>query len=244
MQYQTNFETGFLKAKADYSAKQHYLMKADTVAKTAILAGAGEACIGVLLNEPVLGAPAKIMHSGVCIVQCGATVAAGDALMSDAAGKAIPHTGTNKSMGVALEAGASGATFLALITCANVLGASVNYGHWSFFFDMADIADGDLVSIFVPAFAGTITKIWWIQGDPVTTASKGSTINVEIGTTNLTGGVLTLTSAACTPLGKMIAATAVTANNVFNNTDTISVEASSTTTFIEGEGTLVIQYSC
>ena len=103
---------------------------------------------------------------------------------------------------------------------------------------MSTIADGDLVTTITPGFAGKIKKVYWVQDAPVTTAAKASTLNLEIGTTNLTGGAVSLTSAACTPKGKVIAGTAVTAANVFKADDTISVEAASTTAFIEGSGSL------
>ena len=41
-------------------------------------------------------------------------------------------------------------------------------------------------------------------------------------------------------LGKVIAGTDITANNAFDDTDTISVEAASVTAFAEGEGALLI----
>jgi len=106
--------------------------------------------------------------------------------------------------------------------------------------DMVQFADGDIVTAFVPGFAGKILKAFWIQEDPVTTGAKLSTLNLEIGSTNVTGGVISLTSAACTPLGKYIAGTEITADNVFAADDTISVEASSTTAFVEGSGTIIL----
>lgn len=105
----------------------------------------------------------------------------------------------------------------------------------------AKIADGDLVTTFTPGYAFKILAFDYITGDPVTTASKASTINLEIGTTNVTGGVISLTSAGMTPLGAVVAGTAITANNTGTATDTISIEASSTTTFVEGDGMFVIR---
>lgn len=116
------------------------------------------------------------------------------------------------------------------------------HGSWSFPMLMTDIADGDLVTTFTPGFPGVITKTYWVQNYAVTTADKLSTLNLEIGTTNLTGGAVSLTSAACTPVGKVIAGTAVTAGNRFDADDTISVEAASTTAFIEGDGALIVEY--
>lgn len=105
----------------------------------------------------------------------------------------------------------------------------------------AKIADGDIVTTFTPGFDGRIVGANYVAHDPVTTGSKASTLNFEIGTTNLTGGTVSLASANMTPIGKIIASAAITAGAGFKATDTISVEAASTTTFIEGTGVLVIK---
>ncbi len=104
----------------------------------------------------------------------------------------------------------------------------------------ANIADGYIATAIPLDFKGRVLKWEYVVTDAVTTASKLSTLNLEIGTTNLTGGAIALTSAGMTPLGKVIAGAAITGNNGFNAGSTLSVKASSTTTFIEGEGVLVI----
>lgn len=104
----------------------------------------------------------------------------------------------------------------------------------------ASIADGDIVTTYTPGYKFKIVKFDYITGTPVTTAAKLSTLNIEIGTTNVTGGAISLTSAACTPLGAVVAGSSITAANTGSATDTISIEAASTTTFIEGDGTMVI----
>lgn len=109
---------------------------------------------------------------------------------------------------------------------------------------LAKLANGDIVTTFTPGFAGTIEKISFVVTDPATTADKAATLNMEIGTTNLTGGVLSLTTVACGTLGKVTDATAITASNAFKDNDTISVEASSVTKFVEGEGALLIVVKC
>ena len=103
------------------------------------------------------------------------------------------------------------------------------------------IADGDLLTTFTPGYKFKIKSFHYVVVDPVTTASKASTINLEIGTTNVTGGVISLTSAGMATLGTVIDGTAITGNNTGSATDTISIEASSTTTFIEGNGYFVIK---
>ncbi len=105
---------------------------------------------------------------------------------------------------------------------------------------LATVADGDILTEYTPGFAGKITKISFAVTTKVTTGSKGSTLNMEIGTTNLTGGVVVLTSANCTPLGAVVAGSAVTGANSFTATDVLSIEAASTTAFSEGAGTLLV----
>lgn len=105
---------------------------------------------------------------------------------------------------------------------------------------LATVADGDLLTNFTPGFAGKIVGFSAAVTAAATTNSKLSTLNLEIGTTNLTGGVLALTSANMTPLGAVVAATAITAGNVFSATDTISIEAASTTAFVEGSIVLYV----
>lgn len=108
---------------------------------------------------------------------------------------------------------------------------------------LAKLTNGDVVTTYTPGFAGVIEKVSFVVTDPATTADKAATLNLEIGTTNLTGGVITLSSAAggnALTLGKVADGTAITAANVFGAADTISVEAASVTAFAEGEGVLLI----
>jgi len=102
---------------------------------------------------------------------------------------------------------------------------------------MAQLANGDIVTAFTPGFVGSIVRTFFVVGTvPVTTGGKGTTLNFEINTVDLAGGVITLTSANCTPMGAIIAGTAITGSNKFDKDDTISVEAASTTAFSEGNG--------
>lgn len=224
-------------AAADYSAKQYFAMKygATTVSLCSV---AGERVDGVLQNEPASGQHAKVMTHGFSKVSLGGAVAVGDPVMTDTNGEFIKATVGNWAAGYMMQSGVDG-DVKAMRIHPMFLSAVV----YQFFIDMTLIADGDLVSNFVPGFAGTIEKVWWIQEAPVTTAAKLSTIDCDIGATALTGGDISLTSAACTPLGKYIAGTAITGNNTFNATDTITVKAAATTTFVEGSGTIFVQCS-
>jgi len=116
------------------------------------------------------------------------------------------------------------------------------YGTLTVGLKLAKIANGDIVTNFHAPCTGELVSMSAIVTDPATTASKLSTLNLEIGTTNADGGALDLTSANMTPLGAVVDASAITGHNSFAAGDHISVEASSTTAFVEGEIELVIVY--
>lgn len=97
----------------------------------------------------------------------------------------------------------------------------------------------DVVTAYPLGFDGTLESVAWLQGAPVTTAAKLATISPFINAVAVTGGVLALTSALATPLGKVIQGTAVTALNAFTAADTISFKATGVTAFAEGAGTIL-----
>lgn len=100
----------------------------------------------------------------------------------------------------------------------------------------------DLMTGWVPGHRGKILGLQFFTTTLGTGSGASQTLNLEIGTTNVTGGVLSLTLATTTPLGNRIAATAITANNEFEATDTISLEvAASGTVFTAGAGVILIE---
>lgn len=100
---------------------------------------------------------------------------------------------------------------------------------------------GDVVTTIRPGVHGKIENVEFVVTQAVTTAAKAADLNLEIDTTNVTGGVVALTSAAATPLGKAIAGTAITANNTLTPESELSVEAANVTAFSEGSGVLLIR---
>lgn len=236
------YHLGSLLAGADLSTKQYFAVKVNA-SGLIVLCGAGEPCAGILQNAPESGFVASVMRVGTSFAELGDSVTAGTNVMSDSAGKIVPHTGTNEIVGLAVASGSSGEQIDISLAPGSGAGKSAVNSTFVFPVALADITDADVVTDFIPGFAGTIQKVQFIVGTPVTTASKATTLNVEIETTNVTGGVVALTSANATPLGKVIEGTAVTANNVFTDSEKISIEATSTTAFAEGTGTIVITYS-
>lgn len=102
-------------------------------------------------------------------------------------------------------------------------------------------AAGDVVTEMRPGVYGTLEYVEFVVTKPVTTAAKLASLNLEIDTTNVTGGVVALTSAAATPLGKVIAGTAITGANTLTPDSKLSVEASAVTAFAEGQGFLNVR---
>jgi hypothetical protein len=106
---------------------------------------------------------------------------------------------------------------------------------------MTSLANSVFFGAYTPGFNFRIRKMYWIQNAPVTTAAKLCTLTPSISGTNLTGGVVALTSALCTPLGKVVAGSAITGLNQGTESDTITVTGSATTAFVEGSGSLVLE---
>ena len=125
-------------------------------------------------------------------------------------------------------------------TVSDTLAAGVGKTFISIYVVLAQLANGEVLSVLTPGFKGKILSLDFFAEIAVTTGSKASTLNLEIGTTDVEGGALALTSANCTPKGVKVAGAAVTGDNTFSATDTLSLEAASTTTFIEGTGWVVI----
>jgi len=101
-------------------------------------------------------------------------------------------------------------------------------------------ATADLVTQITPNFDGKIIKTYWVQGTPASTGAGSATLNLEINGVNLSGGVVTLTKATCTPAGKLLTGTVVTGGNSFSKGDTVSVEYTHSVAFPEGNGNLFV----
>jgi hypothetical protein len=99
----------------------------------------------------------------------------------------------------------------------------------------------DLLTNYTPGYRFKILGFSFVTTVAGTGTSASQVFNLEIGTTNLTGGVLTLALADTDTIGKVKAATAITAANVGTSTDTISIEmAASGTVFTAGAGYFVL----
>lgn len=125
--------------------------------------------------------------------------------------------------------GSAGATLAAGAGCSTLV----------FYVDAADLANGDVLTTYVPGYKFKILKFDARCAKPVTTGAKAATLNMEIQTTDLTGGVIALSGTYAQ--GAAQAGSAVTAANTGSATDSFSIEASAVTTFVEGAFWLVVQ---
>jgi hypothetical protein len=120
------------------------------------------------------------------------------------------------------------------------INAGIGKQQQAFFVNLADIAAADLVTAFAPGFNGRIVAIDFYVEKAATTAAKLATLTPKVGSTNVTGGALALTSANCTPAGAKVAGAAITGGNTFTASQTIGLVGSSVTAFIEGAGWVVL----
>jgi len=233
---------------ADSSALQFHFMKASTDSPSKLaVCGDGERGLGILQNNP--DAADKIgnamIGAGISKVVYGGSITAGDDLACDANGHAVTATGSDAVLAIALVTGTSGD----IHPC--ILLPKTAEGYQQSFFvyrtTLASLASADLITAMTPGFAGRILKMYAITKVVTTDADAEAAINLEIGTTDLTGGVLTIGDtadgdAAPDAVGKVIEATAITAANTFTATDTISMECVVTDAHSDGEVDIVIVF--
>lgn len=126
-------------------------------------------------------------------------------------------------------------------TAGNTVAAGAGVHTITIPIELSTVIDGDVLTTYTPGYKFKILGVAFATTAVATTPAKATTLNLEIGTTNLTGGAVALTSANQATLGVVTAGTAVTGNNTGSASDTISVEGSSTTAFAEGAGLLLIK---
>lgn len=248
MAYEIHVHSLTLLAAADLSSYQYRAVKVDSNGKAA-LSGDGENAIGILQDKPdAQDKAAEVMVLGASKAEYGGSVTAGDNLASDANGKLVTATASDAILAVALEDGSDGEVHsVSLVTRTS---SGTNNTTWSTMTipmnALSSYTTGDdIITEFTPGFNGYIEKVSFVTETVTTDIDADAEINFEIGTTDLTGGVITLTdtaTAATSPdtVGKVIDGSAITADNEFTNTDSISAEISITNGFSDGEGYLLV----
>lgn len=100
----------------------------------------------------------------------------------------------------------------------------------------------DLITNYIVGYKFKILSVDFVTTTLGTGAGASQTLNLEIGTTNLTGGVLGLTLANTTPLGNQVNGSAVTGSNTGTASDTLSLEvAAGGVVFTAGAGIILIR---
>ena len=94
-------------------------------------------------------------------------------------------------------------------------------------FSFKDTSDGDLLTSYPMPYHASIESFWISVGEGFVGSSGACTLNLEIGTTNVTGGVVTVATSTCATVGTVLTATAITAENIVHAGDLLSVEGSS-----------------
>lgn len=101
---------------------------------------------------------------------------------------------------------------------------------------LSTITAADILTDWQPGIAGDLEYAEFVVDVAVSTAAKAATLNFEIGTTDVTGMTLALTSATVTPKGTVLPFGLPTANYSITRASKLSLEASSVTAFAEGSG--------
>lgn len=106
---------------------------------------------------------------------------------------------------------------------------------------LAGISAANIVTGLTPGHRFKILGVYVVSMVAPTTASKLATVTTYIGSTAVTGGVLSLTTAALATKGTVLAGSAVTAANEGSATDTITLTGSAVTAFVEGSASIFIR---
>jgi hypothetical protein len=234
-------------AGADLSAKRYHAVKLNA-AGAAVLAGAGESSVGILQVPDEAGKCVNVMQLGISFAVLGAPVAnAGVNLTPDAAGKLVTAAGADAVIGFTLTAGGTTGDIVPIClvtrTSSGTTGIAKAYNTVAIPVTLSVADNCDLVTDYVPGFAGKIVGMQFVTQVVASTAGKTADISLEIEAVAVTGGALALTTAKCDTVGKVAAATAITGTNTITAASKISVLAGNTATpFVEGSGTLYITF--
>ena len=230
-----------LEAAADLSEKLYYAIKRDANGK-AVLAGAGEAGVGPLGYAAGLGEEVTVMSAGIAFGIAGAAIAINSPVTPDANGAFVVATGNDAVWGYAIQAAAAAGDVISIDTFARGFYSSLPAPNQQIqvYVPLTALDDAEVLTDFVPGFAGIISEIGVVIGAPVTTADKDGSVKCQIGAVDVTDGAVDLTSANATPRGKILKSTP-SAANVFGAADTISIVApAAVAAFAEGDAMIYL----
>lgn len=174
--------------------------------------------------------PAAVIGSGGAVV-CGA-VALTEAQLNSLLASILTGVGalTDNTGGVASDTIAAGVGITTLTVPLSSLATGLSTGAL------------DLLTNYVPGFAFKLLSFDWVTTIVGAGGGASQTFNLEIGSTNVTGGTLNPTLASTNTIGAITAGSAITANNTGTASDTLSIEmAGGGTVFSSGSGYFVIK---
>lgn len=122
----------------------------------------------------------------------------------------------------------------------NTLAAGAGIETWIFETRLIDLTAATLL-LFTPGYAFKVLSMAFTVEVAATTVAKAVTLTPAIAGVSVTGGVVALTSANCTPVGANVAGSAVTAANTGTAAQTFSIVGSAVTAFVEGSGYIVVR---
>lgn len=229
---------------ADLSLKKGYAVKLNN-AGALVLAGAGEAALGILYRGDIQGKMGTVMVLGIALAKLGAAVNnAGTLLAADVAGKLVTAAGGDNVIAVSADAGGASGDEVRVIVCGKATvgtGLAASYSQICIPVNFADLDNKEVLTDFVPGYAGEIVKAELVVVSPATTADKAAELTLDVEATPVTGGTISPTSANTATMGAIVAGTAITADNTFTNANKISIKASNVgTPFIEGTGVVIL----
>lgn len=124
-------------------------------------------------------------------------------------------------------------------TDTGIIETGVGVSTLVFYVEATSLANGDVLTNYLPGYKFQLLSFDARCATPVTTGAKAATLNLEIASTDVTGGVISL--AGTYAQGAAQAGTAITANNNGSSSAVISIEASGVTAFMEGAFWLIIR---
>jgi hypothetical protein len=233
---------GHLTAAADYSAETNHGLAVIQTNQTAVLVSAlGQRPIGLLQGGPVSGQPAEVAVSGLAEGRYGGTVAVGDDLVAIANGRLATRGAANggPTIARAIFSGVDGDVHAVWvnpperISGATVIPFSVSAIEAATVNKVASLPIGALFG------SGRIVRLDAVITTTLVGAGGAVTVNAEIDTVDVTGGVVTLAIGTPT-VGTFVAGTAVTAANTFTAASVLDIEWVVGTAFTAGAVTLLL----
>ena len=224
---------------ADFSAKQFYAITAAGALPTV----QGQRILGLTQDLDVAnGAPISVQRLGISKAKLAGPVSVGDLLTTDTAGKLVKAGAAGAVAGenacaIALEAGVTGdVKFVELIDRPAGCPVIIPVGT----FALATLTDAtDVLTTLALRFKGRVIRLYKIQQVAASTASKLAPLKARLtpaggSITDVTTATLALTTANCDAVGETLEGAAATAADTFAAGDTLSIQANSVTTFVEG----------